>query len=143
MDSKWRRSTIELAESPNRLYPKPKPDNNDKEADINDINQTKNWRGRWRGPSKVWVYHNDKYGWTFNSWMEVTQNWNDIPKETNDMAQPFLLEDTREGKDDENLACQIWEHLEAEMSMYKDRSKGFNQVENAIKLRICLSKSSS
>jgi hypothetical protein len=83
----------------------------------------------------------------------VTQNWKDIPKEANNKAQPFLLEDmmgtdkkifygmvrallTQVNPGDKNLAVQIWEHLEQEMIPFKTCSKGFHKAKKAPLLTI-------
>jgi hypothetical protein len=41
----------------------------------------------------MWVEYHETEGSSFNSWMEMTKNWKEIPQATKDKAQPFLLED--------------------------------------------------
>jgi hypothetical protein len=43
---------------------------------------------KFEAKKEIWAHFDDEYGWTFNDWVEMTQNWKNIPKATKDT---FLL----------------------------------------------------
>jgi len=117
-DGKRRRTTVDRMESPNRRSPKsPKPDDDSMEEDTVCTNPTnleetsEETFMQTEEDDKKWAHFDEKQGWTFKKWKEMTQTWKDIPKGTKDKASPFLSEDM---KDNFLLGrhSRYWEHAQ-------------------------------
>jgi hypothetical protein len=72
--------------SPNkRSLKSPKPDNKamdeDNNPDLNLIQLEENFEAQ---KETSWACFDNKYGWTFYDWVEMTQNWKDISKAMKD-----------------------------------------------------------
>jgi hypothetical protein len=65
----------------------PKPDDDAQDEDNPDLNLIQ-LEERFEAEKEIWAHFDDEYGWAFNDWVEMTQNWKDIPKATKDN---FLL----------------------------------------------------
>ena len=162
-DGKRRRSTVAIAESPNRRPPKlAKPVDASTEADDTNLYVTQagetleeeNHDEEIEEDEEHWCAYSDTEGWSF-TWTEMTDSWQDLPQEAKDRAQPFLLEDMEgttqkspKGKvqdllkqmklDDTNLGAQILTHLEGELCTYLEQSRGFNRAKRTIEFAIRL-----
>ena len=93
---------------PSRRSPKLlKADNDAMDEDNPDLN----WiqvEEKFNAKKEIWAHFYEKYGWTFDDWVEMTQNWKDISKARRRcIIRECAMEEAREQNWKVNFTCSV------------------------------------